>query len=735
MSLHSADGHVEPTRDRGVVRAGGHLGEYFPFAAGQVTQRAAVRTAARRQHRLDDLRIDHRSTRSNRTDRISQLTGLGDPLLEQVRPSRDAVLQQRDGMTRLVVLAQHHHPGRRMAAPNVDRGADAFVGICRRHADIGDHDVRSQVRDRRQQLVVIGRQTDDHDVALVVEKCPNALTDKQIVVRDHRSEAHEFVPYAGGRLTIGEDVNDQAHHLPPRGAADSVRVIDPGLLLRLEHQVADILAGQEAEDLIFVELLQGIGTALRWPVGAVWQARASSELHCAASWSAPEFDGAPFVAESRSAALASGVGLPGRVWRSGEPAWIADVADDENFPRAAAAARAGLHAAFCFPLRSGDGIEGLAEFYSPHRMDPSRELLATMASLGSRIGDALRRQRVDHAVRLSEARLRAVLAAALDAVVIADAGGVVLEFNPAACATFGYPRDQAVGRQLAELIIPPDLRERHRQGLAHYLHTEKPSMLDRRIEISGMRADGSVFPVELTITRIAVAGSPVFAGYVRDLSERHRAQEELRASRHRLAEAAMAERQRLEHDLHDGAQQRLIALGAALNRARTALPNEPARAAEILDGALASLDEAAIELRNLARGIHPSSLTRHGLAAALADIARRSPVELSMGTLPTSRFPASVEATAYFVVSEALTNVARHAGTNRARVTLTITDLVTGEPALEVMVADDGAGGASVTNGTGLQGLADRVAFLDGAFDVVSPEGGGTRVRARIPLG
>jgi PAS domain S-box-containing protein len=517
-------------------------------------------------------------------------------------------------------------------------------------------------------------------------------------------------------------------------AAESVRAVDARLLLRLEHAVADILVGDAPETLVFGQLLEAIGTALRWPVGSVWQAGTSSELHCVATWSASDFDGAPLVEASRTATLPPGVGLPGRVSQSGQSAWITEVVDDENFPRASAAARAGLHTAFCFPLQSGDGIEGLAEFFSPYRMDPAPELLATMASLGSRIGDALRRQRVDHAVRLSEARLRAVLAAALDAVVIADANGVVLEFNPAACATFGYQRDDAVGHELAELIIPPDLRRRHREGLARYLRTEKPRVLDRRIEITGKRADGSVFPVELTITRIAVPGSPVFAGYLRDLSERHRAEEELRASRHRVAEAVVAERQRLERDLHDGAQQRLISLGAALNRARTALPDEPVRAAEILDTALVTLDEAAIELRNLARGIHPSSLTRHGLAAALADIARRSPVELSMSVLPNYRFPASVEATAYFVVSEALTNVARHAGSGQARVALTITDLTTGGRMLEVTVADDGTGRASAASGTGLRGLADRVALLDGTFDVVSPDGGGTLVRARIPL-
>jgi PAS domain S-box-containing protein len=511
-------------------------------------------------------------------------------------------------------------------------------------------------------------------------------------------------------------------------------MVDAELLLQLEHAVARVLADEGQDGDVFVELLRAIGTSLRWPVGSVWQAPTDAALRCVATWRAPEFDEAALVEASRETALAPGVGLPGRVWRTGQATWITDVTGDVNFPRAAAAAKAGLHAAFCFPLVSGDGIEGLAEFFSPLRLEPAPELLATMSSLGSRIGDAVRRKRVDDAIRLSEARLRAVLAAALDAVVIADANGVVLEFNPAACATFGYLRDEAVGRELAELIIPPDLRVKHREGLARYLRTEQPSVLDRRIEIEGMRVDGSVFPVELTITRIVLPGRPLFAGYLRDLSDRHRAEEELRASRHRVAEAVVTERQRLERDLHDGAQQRLVSLGAALNRARTALPGDPDRAAAILDTAIATLDEAAIELRNLARGIHPSSLTRHGLAAALADIARRSPVELSMNVLPTYRFPASVEATAYFVVSEALTNVARHAGSGRARVALSITDLTTGGRFLEVTVADDGSGGASAVSGTGLRGLADRVALLDGTFEVVSPDGGGTLVRARIPV-
>jgi PAS domain S-box-containing protein len=322
-----------------------------------------------------------------------------------------------------------------------------------------------------------------------------------------------------------------------------------------------------------------------------------------------------------------------------------------------------------------------------------------------------------------------VLEAALDCVVIADADGTVLEFNPAACTTFRLSREQAVGRNMTELIVPPGLRARHRAGLARYLRTEQPHVLDRRLEITGMRSDGSEFPVELTITRIAAAGPPVFAGYLRDLTARRQAEEEVRASRHRVVQAVIAERQRLERDLHDGAQQRLVAVGTALARARTALPEQPNRAAAILDEAIVGLEDAAIELRDLARGIHPVSLTRYGLTAVLGEVARRSPIDLELGTMPAERYPLAVEATAYFVISEALTNVARYAGTARAKVDVGVED-----SSLVVVVGDEGPGGASFDGGTGLRGLADRVAMLDGTFDVDSPPGGGTRLRARIPL-
>ena len=206
--------------------------------------------------------------------------------------------------------------------------------------------------------------------------------------------------------------------------------------------------------------------------------------------------------------------------------------------------------------------------------------------------------------------------------------------------------------------------------------------------------------------------------------------EELRASRARIVQAADAERRRLERDLHDGAQQRLVALALDLRMARDRLPGDPAGAAELLDGAMSSLELATGELRELARGIHPAVLSDRGLSAAVQALAGRAPVPVDVAALPDERLPPDVEAAAYFVIAEALTNVARYAEAGSAAV-----EVQRSNGLLEVEVRDDGVGGADPARGSGLRGLSDRVAALDGRLEVSSPKGGGTEVRAVIPCG
>jgi signal transduction histidine kinase len=208
--------------------------------------------------------------------------------------------------------------------------------------------------------------------------------------------------------------------------------------------------------------------------------------------------------------------------------------------------------------------------------------------------------------------------------------------------------------------------------------------------------------------------------------------EEVEASRTRIVEAADAERRRIERDLHDGAQQRLVTMALQLGavRARASLSANPALAAvaSALEDLTDQLSLTLEDLRNLARGIHPAVLTEGGLRPALLSLAERSPVPVHVAAAPTERLPATVEATAYFIVSEALVNAAKHARASSVTITVTRCD-----EHLEVSVLDDGVGGADAARGSGLGGLADRAAAVGGALSVESPRGGGTRVMARLP--
>jgi signal transduction histidine kinase len=228
----------------------------------------------------------------------------------------------------------------------------------------------------------------------------------------------------------------------------------------------------------------------------------------------------------------------------------------------------------------------------------------------------------------------------------------------------------------------------------------------------------------------AVAASAALALENERLGAELRARlDELQTSRSRLVEVSMFERRRLERDLHDGAQQRLVALSLQLGLARRRLQEgEQGAAGAMLDAARDELARALEELRELARGIHPAVLTDRGLEPALEALAERAPLPVSLDQMPAERLPAPVEAAAYFVVAEALTNVVKYAEASTAAVRIRRN----GSYAV-VEVRDDGVGGADPAVGTGLRGLADRLAALDGRLEVHSPPGEGTTVRAEVP--
>jgi PAS domain S-box-containing protein len=495
--------------------------------------------------------------------------------------------------------------------------------------------------------------------------------------------------------------------------------------------------------------------------------------------------------------------------------------------------------------------------------------------------------------------LQAILDAAFDSIITMDSEGRVVEVNHAAEEMFGYTAEEMVGRELAELIIPPHLREAHRHGVERYVATGQGRMVGHPVELPAMRSDGSEFPVEIAISRPKLPGPPLFTGFLRDVTERQRnelalrslaaeqaalrrvattvaseadqarvfevvteevgrllgaqtanmvrfepdgsgfvaggwstggarnvptgtrialdgptvaarirdtglpqrvddysqtpgttaellrdiglrssvgtpielggrlwgavlvssvedtpfpegaeqriadfaqlvaqalanaeARQELADSRARIVQAGDEERRRIERNLHDGAQQRLVALSLELRMAERRLADGDPRAAELLEQASKDLGEALEELRELARGIHPAILSDKGLEPALEMLAGRAQLPVDVCAELDQRLPAPVEAAAYYLVSEALTNASKHARASGVRVSV---EHRNGNAVVEV--ADDGVGGADLRGGSGLRGLRDRVEALGGTLTVESREGEGTTLVARLPCG
>jgi signal transduction histidine kinase len=314
-------------------------------------------------------------------------------------------------------------------------------------------------------------------------------------------------------------------------------------------------------------------------------------------------------------------------------------------------------------------------------------------------------------------------------------GELVVELGEAAAS--GGVRDT-----LAGILRDPSLRIAYRvSGSTAYVdETGRPVSLDDETRaVTPIERGGEPIAALIhdpassddpDLLRSAVAATRLAVENERLAAEVRAQLEEVRASRERLVEAGDVERRRVERHLHDGAQQSLVALSVAMRQLRNELPegSVPVLAGPI-DRLHAELQEAIDELRELARGIHPAILTEEGIARAIASLADRSAVPVTIRAAPEGRFAETVEAAAYFVVAECLANVAKYAEATQATVTIILSGGI-----LDVEVADDGTGGADVTKGSGLRGLIDRVDTVGGRLSVESPPGSGTVVRAEIPV-
>jgi PAS domain S-box-containing protein len=324
----------------------------------------------------------------------------------------------------------------------------------------------------------------------------------------------------------------------------------------------------------------------------------------------------------------------------------------------------------------------------------------------------------------TEERLQAVIESAPVGILEVDLDARVIRWNSAAEGIFGWPREEIVGR------VVPFVPAAKRAEFEQVLSTVRAGRVFPSLETYRQRKDGTLVDVEIAAAPVRDSAGKVVSHMVvfTDITKRKCQERELRASRARIVEVGDAERRRLERNLHDGAQQRLVSISLLLGLASAQADHDPAGTRRQLGCIREELALALAELRELARGLHPAILTDRGLAAALESLAGRAPVPVTITAALSEELPGAIEAAAYYVVAEALTNVAKYACASGAQIDVAIAD---GRVVIEV--SDDGVGGANVGEGSGLRGLADRVEALGGRLDVRSPRGEGTLLRAEIP--
>jgi PAS domain S-box-containing protein len=321
------------------------------------------------------------------------------------------------------------------------------------------------------------------------------------------------------------------------------------------------------------------------------------------------------------------------------------------------------------------------------------------------------------------------VAAVADALYVVDAAGRIVFLNASALTVLDY-------REEKELLGKPShdtihhLRPDGSPFPAHQCPLLRPRVTGETVRVERdwfVRRDGTQVAVSYSSAPVNLEDGRGAVVAFHDISNRLRLGE-VEASRARIAAAADETRRRIERDLHDGAQQRLVSLGLEVHGAVAVTPPELTELRARLSRISGDLSEVLEELRRIARGIHPAVLTEGGLQPALRALARRSPVPVELDVQLHGRMPDCVEVAAYYLISEALTNVAKHSQASVVRVGVTV-----GEGSLLLSIRDDGIGGADPTRGSGLLGLTDRVEILGGTIEIASPSGEGTAISARLP--
>jgi PAS domain S-box-containing protein len=495
-------------------------------------------------------------------------------------------------------------------------------------------------------------------------------------------------------------------------------------------------------------ILQSLCESLEWDAGIYWAVdRASGTLRPHAAWHRQDIDVREFLVFCDSTPHDRGVGLPGRVWASGEPVWVSDVVQDANFPGALIAAKQRLRKACGFPIRAGDEIRGVIALYSRMSGPPDRGVITLLGTYGSQIGQFIERRRVEVALWERDQEYRATFEQAAVGIAHVGLDGRWLSFNRRLCEIVGYDEAALTERTFQQMTHPDDLAadlELVRRLLDGEIATYS---LEKRY----LRAAGDVVWVNLTVSLMRdAAGQPkYFIAVVEDIDARKRAEaetarltEELRQERDRLLRREVEVRTQIGRDLHDGPVQQVAVAAISTQYVQRVAQHAPEQLNEALRDLENQLKRATQDLRTVLYELRPLGISEEGLVIVLQQYigklrAPQDPAIHLHAPADLRRLSPDHEAAMFIIVQEAINNVRKHA---RARnIWISLSD---DGRALCATVRDDGRGfpveevqRSYVQRGSfGLLNMTERAQLIGGECRFESAPGAGTSVHVRIPF-